>query len=316
MKKEILVYLFLGFLESGKSTLIKNSLSDPQFNDSGKTLLILCEEGMEEMDEEFLESTNSVLEIVENQEALTESFLADCQKKHRPDRVMVEYNGIWPVSYFVEMALPKGWIPVQCITTVNAETVDMYLNNMRSQMMEQFQHCDMVLFNRCSLATKRAPLRRIIKANNRNAAIAYESPDPAFYENTEEDLPFDIHADIIDIDDDDFGIWYLDARDNPQNYDGKTVRFKGLIKKIRQLEKDAFLPGRHVMTCCEDDIAFLGFICKSPLAQTLKNDSWAVLTARVAYERHPAYQGENGPVLSAISIAGSDKPEHVVTTFD
>lgn len=316
MKKEILVYLFLGFLESGKTTLIKSSLSDPQFNDSGKNLLILCEEGLEEIGEEFLSSTNSVLEIVENQEALTEEFLTACQKKHKPDRVMVEYNGMWSPLHFMEMALPKGWIPVQCITTVNAETVDVYLNNMRSQMIEQFQHCDMVLFNRCSLATKRAPLRRIIKANNRNAAIAYESPDPAFYENMEEDLPFDIHADVIDIEDDDFGIWYLDARDNPKNYDNKTVRFKGLIKKIRQLERDAFLPGRHVMTCCEEDIAFLGFICKSPLAPTLTNDQWAMITARVTYERHPAYQSEEGPVLHAVSIAGAEKPEHTVTTFD
>ncbi len=316
MKKEILVYLFFGFLESGKTTLIKNSLSDPQFNDSGKNLLILCEEGMEEIDEEFLASTNSTVEIVEKQEDLTEAFLTACHKKHKPDRVMVEYNGMWPPLYFLEMVLPKYWIPVQCITTVNAETVDMYLGNMRSQMMEHFKYCDMVLFNRCSLETKRAPLRRIIKANNRNAAIAYESPDPAFYEHPEEDLPFDIHADVIDIEDDDFGIWYLDARDNPKNYDGKTVRFKGEIKKIRQLERDAFLPGRLIMTCCEADIAFLGFVCKSPLAPTLKNDTWATVTARVTYERHPAYQGEEGPVLHAISIAGADAPEHEVTTFD
>jgi hypothetical protein len=229
---------------------------------------------------------------------------------------MVEYNGMWPPADFMEMALPKGWIPVQCITTVNAETVDMYLTNMRSQIMEQFKHCDMVLFNRCSLATKRAPLRRIVKANNASAAIAYESPDPAFYENKEEDLPFDLHADIIEIEDDDYGIWYLDARENRKNYDGKTVRFKALIKKLRQLEKDALLPGRHVMTCCEEDITFLGYVCKSPLAPTLKNDTWATVTARISYERHPAYQGETGPVLHALSIAGSEKPEHVVTTFD
>lgn len=316
MRKEILVYLFLGFLESGKTTLIKNSLCDPQFNDRGKNLLILCEEGMEEIDAEFLKTTNSVVEIIENQEDLTEDFLAECQKKHKPDRVMLEYNGMWSPTHFMEMALPKGWIPVQCITTVNAETVDMYLNNMRSQMMEQFQYCDMVLFNRCSLGTKRAPLRRLIKATNRSAAIAYESPDPAFYEMTEEDLPFDIHADVIEIEDDDFGIWYIDARDNPKNYDGKTVRFKALAKRVRQLGNDAFLPGRHVMTCCEDDIAFLGFVCKSPMVPTIKHDTWMVVTARVTYENHPAYQGEYGPVLHAISLSVSEKPEHEVTTFD
>lgn len=315
-KKEILVYLFLGFLESGKSTLMKSSLSDPQFNNGEKNLIILCEEGLEEFDEEFLETTNSAIEIVEDEDQLTESYLDSLQKKYNPDRVMVEYNGMWSPTEFMELGLPKGWIPVQCITTVNAETLDLYLNNMRSLMVEHFQHCDVVIYNRCTLDNKKAAMRRIVKGVNAGAAIAYESDDPKFYEAKEEDLPFDIHAEVIEIEDDDFGIWYLDARDNPQNYKDKTVRFKAMVKRTKGMPKNLFVPGRHVMTCCEDDIAFLGFVCDSPLGSTIKNDIWITLTARVTYENHPAYNGQEGPVLHAQNVAGAEKPERTVTTFD
>lgn len=315
-KKEILVYLFLGFLESGKSTLMKNSLADPQFNNGEKNLIILCEEGLEEFDEDFLETTNSVLEIVEEQETLTGEYLDRLQEKYNPDRVMVEYNGMWSAADFMELELPKGWIPVQCITTVNAETLDLYLGNMRSLMVEHFQHCDVVIYNRCTLDNKKAAMRRIVKGINGNAAIAYESDDPAFYEAKEEDLPYDIHADVITIEDDDFGIWYLDARDNPQNYKDKTVQFKAFVKRTKTMPKNQFIPGRHIMTCCEDDIAFLGFVCESPLGSTIKNDTWITITARVTYEKHPAYNGQEGPVLHARNIAGAEKPKNTVTTFD
>ncbi len=315
-KKEILVYLFLGFLESGKSTLIKSSLTDPQFNSGEKTLLILCEEGLEEFDEEFLETTNTILEIVEDEDELTEEYLDELQDKHNPDRVFIEYNGMWSATEFMEMSLPKGWVPVQCLTTVNAQTLNLYLNNMRSLMVEHFTHCDVVIYNRCTLENKKSSMRRIVKGVNGEAAIAYESDDPKFYEASEDDLPFDIHADVITIEDDDFGIWYLDARDNPKNYDGKTVCFKGFVKRSKGFAKNLFVPGRHVMTCCEDDITFLGFICDSPMAPTIQNDSWVMVTARVTYEKHPAYRGQEGPVLHALNVAGAEKPKRGVTTFD
>ena len=45
------VFVINGFLDSGKTSFIRDTLNDPQFLASGKVLLILCEEGEEEYDE-------------------------------------------------------------------------------------------------------------------------------------------------------------------------------------------------------------------------------------------------------------------------
>lgn len=42
---EIPVYLFTGFLDSGKTSFIQDTISDPDFLADEKTLLIACEEG-------------------------------------------------------------------------------------------------------------------------------------------------------------------------------------------------------------------------------------------------------------------------------
>ena len=47
---EIPVYLFTGFLESGKTSFIRDLLNDPNFAEGERTLLFLCEEGEEELD--------------------------------------------------------------------------------------------------------------------------------------------------------------------------------------------------------------------------------------------------------------------------
>ena len=48
MAKEIPVYLFVGFLESGKTKFIQETFEDPNFDSGDKTLLLICEEGEEE----------------------------------------------------------------------------------------------------------------------------------------------------------------------------------------------------------------------------------------------------------------------------
>ena len=45
---EIPVYLFTGFLEAGKTRFIQETLEDERFNAGERTLLLLCEEGVEE----------------------------------------------------------------------------------------------------------------------------------------------------------------------------------------------------------------------------------------------------------------------------
>ena len=42
MPPEVPVYLFTGFLESGKTTFIQETLEDTRFNNGDMTLLLLC----------------------------------------------------------------------------------------------------------------------------------------------------------------------------------------------------------------------------------------------------------------------------------
>lgn len=309
---EVPVYLFTGLLESGKSTFIMETMKEGDFDDGEKTLLLLCEEGMEEFEEDFLERYHIVVEEVEEEE-LTSAFLEACQKKHKPDRVFIEYNGMWKMELLFGLKPPKKWIIVQNINLVNAETVDVYFNNMRSLFVEHFTAADMVIFNRCTKETNRSSYRRSVKAVNRRAQIYFEGdfePD-----EEEEVLPFDLEADIIQIEDEDYGIWYLDAMEHPERYEGKMVCFTGRVYKGKNLGTNCFVPGRHAMTCCADDIAFIGFVCKSKETNQIEHRQWVKVMAEMKKEYRHEYKGD-GPVLYCKKVEKTNEPEEELVYFN
>ena len=158
-----------GFLESGKTTFIQETLSDPYFSDGGKTLLIACEEGEEEYDLHVLESYDTTLVTIEGKAEFTAEFLEECQKKYKPSQVMIEWNGMWGMQLFREMRFPKGWFPAQGITLVDAGTFDLYMQNMKSLFMDMVQDSDLVIFDRCVEGTKAASYKRNIRAVNPRA---------------------------------------------------------------------------------------------------------------------------------------------------
>jgi putative membrane protein len=310
---EVPVYLFTGFLESGKTEFIKNTIQDPNFSQGEKTLILLCEEGLEEFEEKFINSYNTLVVVVDEPEELTEQFLMDCSNKYDPERVFVEYNGIWDIKKFLDMKFPKYWEVIQIITLINGETYETYMNNMRSMLVNHYSDSDMVIFNRCTPDMDRAAFRRSVKAVNRKAQVYFEGEgiDP---QDTTELLPFDLDGKIIDIEDDDFGIWYLDAMDNPKKYEGKTVSFTALVFKPAQLNEGLIVPGRHAMTCCADDVSFIGFICKSQNADKLKHRQWITLTAEIRLEYRQEYKSI-GPVLYAKKIGVGKKPQEELVYF-
>ena len=76
-----------------------------------------------------------------------------------------------------------------------------------------------------------------------------------------------------------------------------------------------FAPGRFVMTCCVDDIQFCGLPCKYESCNGLKSRSWVMLEAAISAEKHPLYQGELGPVLTAKKVVPADPGEQEVAEF-
>lgn len=312
---EIPVYLFSGFMDSGKTSLIKETLIEEDFGEGAKTLLIACEDGEIEYDEAELAKANTKLVMIEEEEEFTESKLKELDLQYKPDQVFIEYNGTWEMATLLEMKLPKDWIIVQSLATVDATTFEMYLANMRAMIMEQIFQADVVIINRCDDNTPKGKFRRAIKVINRKAQIAYERADGTVDTGEMEELPYDLNQDIIDITDMDYGIWYMDALDDPRKYEGKKVRFLALVYRPEKLKKGVFVPGRFAMTCCADDITFVGFKCKYDKASEIAHKSWITITAEMHNEFAMEYKGK-GPVLYALDIQPAEKPEDELIYFN
>ena len=302
-------------MDSGKTSLITQTLQENDFGIGSRSLIIACEDGDEEYDEEALEKDKITVVAVESEEEFTEEYLKDCDETIKPDQVFIEYNGTWEAAKILEMKLPKGWEIVQSLATIDASTFELFLTNMRAMMMEQVFNTDVVIFNRCTEDTPKAKFRRTIKAVNRRAQIVYERADGTIDESDADELPYDLDQDVIEITDADYGIFYLDVQDNPQKYEGKTVRFLGLIYRPDKFgKKPIMVPGRFAMTCCVEDVQFLGFKCKYPKSEEIGHKSWINITAEVHVEFAKEYRGK-GPVLYPVSIEPAEKPEDELVYF-
>lgn len=311
MSKEIPVYLFTGFLESGKSTIIQDTLRDPEFSENEKTLLILCEEGEVEFDDVVMADYHCDTVRVENETAFTANQLSNWNREYKPDRIMLEFNGTWSMKRFLDMEPPIGWILVQIITTVDASTFETYVNNMRSMIYEQLFASQVIIFNRCDDLTRKGFLRSNVKAINKRAQIIYERKDGTIDEYKAEDMPFDIQADFIAINDDDYGIWYMDALENPEKYRGKTMQIKA---KVIHIMRDEFVLGRYAMVCCADDLSLIGLLCRSKHMKLVKQDEWVLVNAQIDVEFDEEYGGDV-PILYEQEMCLAEMPQEEYVSF-
>ncbi len=294
-----------------KTEFITYTLSQPYFRIKGKTLIIACEEGEVEYEEALLKKTNSILELIEEEEDFTPDHLLELEKKYNPERIIIEYNGMWN---FKNMCLPWHWRIEQQITTIDGSTFPMYYTNMRSLLAEMIRNSEMIIFNRCDGIEELNVYKRNIKAVNQTADVIFEDADGEIDTIFEEDLPFDLNAPIIDLDNTGYGIWYLDSLDHLERYIGKTVRFKAMVLKPDDFPKGYFVPGRMAMTCCADDMAFLGFACEFAGADSLRQKDWVEVTATISKEYWEDYEGE-GPILHADSVVKTKAPKDDIITF-
>ena len=319
-KKEMMVYVILGFLEAGKTSLIRDLVTDDMFDGNAKTLILACEEGEEEYTQEVLQKGLSACEYIEDEDSFNGKIFEKFLKKHRPDRLIIEYNGMWPVKHIpqiydeLEDICFDSEVVFQTLAVVNDETFALYMKNMPSMMVEHFKVSQMVIINRCSLETNKRAIRGSIKAVNPSAQIVYESEDDAFYEMKEE-MPFDINADVINIEDDDFGLWYIDMTEHQENYNGKTLKVTGMIQKAPGLPKEFVVFGRFAMTCCADDVQYMGFMCKADSWKEYKNKQYVTVTARMEYKYMKEY-GEEGPVFYAEEVEEAEKPKEELVYFN
>lgn len=313
-KKDIPVYLFTGFLESGKTKFIQETLEDRRFCNGERTLLLVCEEGEEEYTPEQFADKNVFIRVAASQEELTADRLSAWLKETRAERVVIEYNGMWLLDVLYG-AMPEGWMVYQEFMFADAGTFLTYNANMRQLVYDKLKSCELVVFNRFNGSMDKMEFHKIVRAASRRSDIAYEYVGGKVeYDDIVDPLPFDINAPVVEIGDDDYAEWYRDMSEEPKKYEGKTVRFKCRALVRKKMPEHSFIVGRHVMTCCVQDIQFAGLVCQWDKADTVKDDSWIVLTAKINFKFHRAYS-KKGPVLTYIDSEPCDAPEQPVATF-
>ena len=305
------VFIINGFLESGKTEFICYTLDQPYFQIKGRTLLILCEEGENEYEEKLLKKSRTDLVLIEDEEEFNTAHLMELEKQYKPERILIEYNGMWN---FKNMKLPFHWRVEQQITTIDASTFPMYYTNMKSLLAEMIRGSEMIIFNRCDGIEDLSSYKRNVKAINQRADIIFEDSEGEINQIFEDDLPYSLDAPVLELDNEGYGIWYLDSLDHLERYIGKTVQFLAMVMKPKEFPKGYFIPGRMAMTCCAEDMAFLGFACKYAQADKLTDKQWVKVTAKVEKEYFEDYQGE-GPVLHAISVEQGRAPKETVISF-
>ena len=312
--KDVPVYLFTGFLEAGKTKFIQETLEDRRFCNGERTLLLVCEEGEEEYAPDQFADKSVFIRVVEEQSQLTGENLSRWLRETRAERVVIEYNGMWMLDLLYS-AMPEGWMVYQEFMFADATTFPSYNSNMRQLVYDKLKSCELVVFNRFNGAMDKMEYHKIVRAVSRRCDIAYEYVGGKVeYDDIQDPLPFDLNAPIVEIGDDDYAEWYRDMSEEPKKYEDKTVRFKCRALVRKKLPEKTFIVGRHVMTCCVEDIQFAGLVCQWEGADTVQDDSWMILTAKINFRFNRAY-GKKGPVLSYIDATLCDAPEQPVATF-
>ena len=312
---KIPIFLFNGLLEAGKTSFMNYMLKKPVFADGKNTLVIICEEGIEEYDTSYCGANHITLVTVEDEEALTEAYMNELAEKYNPQRVLIEYNGMWDMAVPFNMNYPKAWFIYEVITLVNGETYGVYLNNMRGIMMEHFKCADLVIFNRVGEEDHTSSYRNTVKAVNGQAQLFICNEEFAL-EPIKEELPYDIHADVIEVEDKDYGIWYIDLWEEPQRYMNKCVKVNGLFFHDDDEPKDCFTFGRFAMPCCADDISLMGLYCHNIGKLKFNNQDSISVLAEIHYEKAEVYNNDKGPVLYVKSIEKAEKNQEDLVTFN
>ena len=313
-RKPVPVYLFTGFLDGGKTSFIRQTMDEGQFKDGRTTLMIVCEEGEEAVDIMRLEANRFVVRNVEDEDDINEDLLKGFDKEVRPDRVIIEENGMWDVDELFE-ALPDHWEVAEVITPIDSGTFEMYLSNMKMMMTNQYKYSDLVVFNRCEPEHDRAMFKRMVRAVNRRAQVLYETRDGQVEDNVPEELPYDMDAPVINVGDEDYGIFYIDIFENLAQYIDKTVHFKAKAAHPKDLKNDKlFVVARPAMTCCAEDIAFVGFPCDYDDQAKVKEGTWVEVTAKVRAIMNKQ-TGEPAPIMVAKKIEETTAPEDEVAYF-
>ncbi len=313
--EDIPVYLFVGFLESGKTKFIQETMEDERFNNGEKTLLLLCEEGEEEYDFSKYPHQNVHMHIIEDKEDFNEDNLRRILAECGATRVVLEYNGMWTIQEMFEN-MPVEWAVYQAMCFVDSNTFLNYNANMRGLVVDKINVSELVVFNRFAPGEMdQVEFHKIVRGISRRTQIAYETTEgEVAYDDIEDPLPFDVAAPEINLKDEDFALWYRDIMEEPEKYHGKIMSFRGVVAHDPHFPKNTIAVGRHVMTCCVDDIQYCWIAAEWSKAAMLETRQWVMIKGKLSVQRHKLYRGK-GPVLQVQEVVLTEAPAQEVATF-
>ena len=296
--ERIPVFFVNGFLDSGKTTFIIDTIKSDGF--LGKTLLLVCEEGVVEYNARMLKANyRTDIEYFESLEDFDYKKIDKMIKEYQPDRIVIEMNGMWELS---KLQFPKSIDILQVIYFIDANTFSTYFNNMRQKMSDTIQKSHVVTFINCRDKIKQLePYKGALKMINSKAKFMILNENMLAEDAFIEPLPYDITKDIIEINPSDFGTFYIDTFDHKNNYENKVVSFIAQVFISEKLPQGTFIIGRKVMNCCADDIQLCGFLVKSFLNKKIKDQSFIKIIAKSKYEYSMEYN-EMELVLDPIDI--------------
>lgn len=307
------VFVFTGFMESGKTTMIQRWLTQDFFKEQKKNVIIVCEDGFTEFDEDKFDS-NTVMVTVDKKEDFNSRLLSDIEKKYAPTAVIIEHNCMAQLDQTLDIAWPENWDLVEISAMIDASTFDSQMKNMRPIMLEQFRYASVVVFNRCDDNTNKLRYRTLIKSVNPEASVMFMDLSGQMIDSADM-LPFDINAPVIEIEDIDYGLWFVDVFDNCTRYNGKTVKFKGRVERPEGYPANSFLAGRDAMTCCAEDVTYLKLLCVCQKAVALKKNDWVTVTADIKLCQ-PEGEDTPSPVFYVKDIQKALKPQTELVYFN
>lgn len=308
--KDIPVFIINGFLDAGKTQFIKFTMQQEYFQTDGNTLLLLCEQGEEQYERKLLKDTHTILHTIEEEEDFTIDLMNMLTKQYNPERILIEWNGFWKQD---SLKVPKTWFMNQTITILDTITLDSYLRNMKAIMGPMLQKSELVICNRAD----NIPMEKMgnyylqIRAMASEAEIIFEGEEGEIRGDFSIELPYDLEQDKLVIENRDFGIFYIDSMERTEKYAGKEVEYIGQILKPKGLPPKHFVVGRMVMTCCEADMRFLGFICRYSGIDAFQNKDWVKIRGILKNELMEAYGG-NGAVIEGKEMLHTKEVKEIV----
>jgi len=313
MRREFVpIYMITGFLESGKTTLGLTVLANERFTQGGTCLIIQCEEGEAGYPQDQLKQYKGVLVNLEDADELTSAKLAQLETEYRPTCVIMEYNSMWGIERLDDLRLPRLWGWAQVVTTADATTLANYMTNMRKLLTDPMKAADMIYVNRCGEDFDKGSWRKQIRAMNAAATILFENLDGSVEDGVrDEDLPYDMKADVIKITEEQYGTLYLDSVDHPERYDGKTLQMVGRAYPRKSFPPGFYFFGREAMTCCAADIQACGWPCRGE--RTPDGKTYFTLTARAKRVESP--DGKVGLMLYEEKTERAKTPREEYVSF-